>query len=683
MDGSFCSNCGSMVFPNQKKCGSCGRNIDRPSEQGLDQFTAGSVQPKKKFVEKENPEAPFLPYEPREMQMEIIADIRRALDEGRHIVMESGTGTGKTIVSLAAGLEHAKRTGKRIVYLTRTISQSDQVMRELKAISSIKHVSGITITGRNKSCPLFAKEGMDDLPPNVLSLMCDERKRKSMNDDRGGCRFFERIKAEVNNVMGFCLREFPTSAELDAHCEKAGVCPYEMKKILMKEMDVVVAPYVHILSEDIRTNFIANLGGEEVPLLLIVDEAHNIIDAARSQESFSITSKMIEAAAEECTVTQTAEILSGVKTEDIIKYLKNAVRQLATENIPFGKTEFRLGKDAVENMMMKRFGINHSELNTLIEDIISVGEKRMDAMADKGDFSISEIYTLGVAMKDWMMSDNDRYVRSVKTSENGEYLFAACIDPSDIVTFMQEQNGAVHMSGTLQPLEQYYKIMGLPRNTIARTYPSPFPKENRSVVYVDDVTTKYDKRDPEMMTRIEKKIAVLCNVVDKNALVFFSSYKMMKDMRPSLEADIDKPLFWEESGQQKRTMRALEAFRRGSNGVFFSVIGGSVAEGIDFPGEELCFTIIVGIPFPPPSLEQKAMSEMFDARYGPGMGWKFTNEVPAVRKMRQAIGRMIRNETDYGMAVILDSRTSEYQRQLEAVLSKNPVRDAVDFFAKR
>ena len=682
MDSLFCSNCGSMVFPNQRKCGSCGKNVEKPSEQGLDLFT-GPVQPKKKFVERENPEAPYLPYEPREMQMDIITDIRRALDEGRHIVMESGTGTGKTIVSLAAGLEHAKKTGKRIVYLTRTISQADQVMRELKAISSIKQVSGITITGRNKSCPLLTKEGMDDLPPNVLSLMCDERKRKSKNNDRGGCRYYDRTTAEVNSITSFCLREFPTSAELDAHCEKSGVCPYEMKKILMKEMDVVVAPYVHILSEDIRTNFITNLGGEDVQLLLIVDEAHNIIDAARDQESFSITSKMIEAAMEECTVTKTADIFNGVKIEDVIRYLKSAVRQLATDNIPFGKTEFKLGKDAVENMVMKRFDISRNDLNALVEDIISVGESRMDSMAERGDFSISEIYTLGVALKDWVMSDNDRYVRSVKTSDNGEYLFAACIDPSDIVTFMQEQKGAVHMSGTLQPLDQYHKIMGLPRSTIARTYPSPFPKENRPVVYVDDVTTKYDKRDPAMMASIEKKIAVLCNAVDKNTLVFFSSYKMMKDMRQSLEADIEKPLFWEESGQQKRTMRALDAFRKGTNGVFFSVIGGSVAEGIDFPGDELCFTIIVGIPFPPPSLEQKAMSDMFDARYGPGMGWKYTSEVPAVRKIRQAIGRMIRTETDYGMAVILDSRISDYQRQLEATLSKNPVRDAIEFFSKR
>lgn len=680
MDNVFCPNCGSMILPYQKKCGSCGMNAERPVNGGLMNFFRNNETTVKKMVESENPDAPYLPYEPREMQIDIITDIRNALDEGRHIVIESGTGTGKTIVSLAAGFEHAKRTGKKIVYLTRTISQSDQVMKELKAISTIKPVSGITITGRKKSCPLFISEDLDDLPPNVLSLMCEERKSKSLKGSHGGCRFFDRTRSEINNVVDYCMREFPTSAELDAYCEKLGVCPYEMKKILMKDMDIVVAPYIHILSEDIRTNFIANLGGEDVKLLVIVDEAHNLVDAAREQESFSITSKMIDAAIEECSVTKTNNILEGVKLEDAIKYLKSAIRQIATDNISFGKTEFRLGSGAIENMIMKRFNINSRELNVLIEDMINVGQDRMDSMAENDNYSLSEIYTLGVALKDWVMSDNDRYIRSVKASEDGEYLYAACIDPTDIVIFMQGLNGAVHMSGTLQPLEQYYKIMGLPRNTLARTYPSPFPKENRSVVYVDDVTTRYEdiNRDPSMVNRIEMKIARLCNAVDRNTLVFFPSYKMMKNMRPFLERDISKPLFWEESGQQKRTMRSLDAFRRGSNGVFFSVIGGSVAEGIDFPGEELCFTIIVGIQFPPPSLEHKAMSDMFDIRYGPGMGWKYTSEVPAIRKIRQAIGRMIRNETDYGMAVILDSRIHKYQRQLEAELSKDPVSDAVE-----
>lgn len=685
MEGNFCPNCGSMILPLKKKCGNCGQFVDRTSGGGLGRFLKGSEPPPKKMIVTENPDAPYLPYEPRELQIDIITDIRNALDSGRHIVIESGTGTGKTIVSLAAGLEHAKRTGKKIVYLTRTISQSDQVMKELKAVSSIKPVTGISITGRNKSCPLFVGKDLEALPPNVLSLMCEERKSKSLKGSQGGCRYFDRVKAEINNVVDYCMREFPTSAELDNYCQKLGVCPYEMKKILMKDMDVIAAPYVHILSEDIRTNFIANLGGENTSLLVIVDEAHNLIDAAREQESFTIPSKMIETALDECSTIRTSEIIDGVKTEDIIRYLKSAVRQIATDNIPLGETEYKLGKSVIENMIKNRFKINEKELNIIIDDMIRVGEDKMDALSADENYSISEIYTLGIALKNWIMSDSDRYIRSIKTSDSGEYLYAACIDPSEIVEFMQGLSGAVHMSGTLHPLEQYYKIMGLPKNTVARTYPSPFPKENIRIVYVDDVTTRYDdmRKDPSMSTRIEKKIVRLCNAVDKNTMVFFPNYRLLKEMRPFLERDLERPLFWEESGQQRRTVKALEAFKKSTNGIFFCVMGGSVAEGMDFPGNELNFSIIVGIQFPPPTLEHKAMTDLFDTRYGPGMGWKYASEVPAMRKIRQAIGRMIRDETDYGMAVILDSRIFKYQRQLDAVLSKDPVADAIEFFSGR
>ncbi|MDR3205953.1 MAG: ATP-dependent DNA helicase [Candidatus Methanoplasma sp.] len=372
----------------------------------------------------------------------------------------------------------------------------------------------------------------------------------------------------------------------------------------------------------------------------------------------------------------------NIDIESFIKHLKSTIRQLAVANISFGKTESRLPKDAVEASLMSRFGIGRGDLKPAIDRMIAVGEGRMDAVAERGEYGVSEIYALGVVLRSWITGDSDSYVRSIKTGQDGEYLSASCIDPSDIVEFMRSLSGAVHMSGTLQPLEQYYKIMGLPKNTLARTYPSPFPKENKLVVYVDDVTTKFDEmaRDPSMATRIEKKIAKLCNAVNKNTLVFFPSYRVMKNMRPFLERDIDKRLYWEESGQQKATMRALDAFRTGRDGVFFSVMGGSVAEGMDFPGDELCFAIIVGIPFPPPTLESKAMSEMFDARYGPGLGWKYTNEVPAMRKMRQAVGRLIRTDTDRGMAVILDSRAAKYQRQLDAVLSQDPVADALKFF---
>ena len=618
--------------------------------------------------------------------MDIISDIRIALDEGRHIIIESGTGTGKTIVSLAAGLEHAKKTGKKIVYLTRTISQSDQVMRELKAISRIKNVSGLTITGRNKSCPLFrGTKDYENLSPKVLSMMCEEKRSKSIKGSAGGCRYFDRIKTEIDNVENYVLNNFPTSDELDRYCGKIGVCPYEMKKQLMKKFDVVAVPYVHILSTDIRTTLMANLGLEESPesMLLIVDEAHNLVDAARDQESFTITKDMVDNAIDECsTMKGNPTVWMEVELKDFLSFFKNCIRNVATEKLGLNEKEVVLNDDYIEQRMMKKFGMRSQDLDAAIERVMDYGEARTELLMEQGDNSVSEIQTLGIAMKDWCSSASDRFVRSLKIDQDGEFLSAKCIDPAEISVFLNSIPGAIHMSGTLQPLDQYARVLGIRGNPRFRMYPSPFPPENRSVLYVNDVTTqqKEMQKDPGMQNRIERYITMLCNSVDKNTLVFFTSYSFMRSMRPYLEMHINKRLYWEESRNQRKTMENLATFRNGRDGVFFSVMGGSVAEGMDFPGDELCYAIIVGIPYPPPSSELKAMSAMFDQRYGAGKGWIYTSEVPALRKMKQAIGRLIRTETDRGMAVILDNRASRYVKQLEAKLSDDPAGDAARFF---
>ena len=559
-------------------------------------------------------------------------------------------------------------------------------MRELKAISRVKNVSGLTVTGRNKSCPLFrGTKDYETLSPKVLSMMCEEKRSKSIKNQAGGCRYYDRIKTETDNVLNYLLNEFPTSDDLDKYCERIGVCPYEMKKQLMKKVDVVAVPYVHILSSDIRTNLMTNLGVEESPesVLLIVDEAHNLVDAARDQESFTINKDMVDNAIDECsTMKGDPTVWQEVTLKEFLMYFKNCIRNVATEKLGLNEKEVVLTDDYIEQRMMSKFSMKTQDLDAAIERVIDFGEARTEILMERGDNRVSEIQTLGVAMNDWCSSASDRFVRSLKIDQDGEYLSAKCIDPYEISLFLNSIPGAIHMSGTLQPLDQYARVLGLKGNPRFRMYPSPFPPENKSVLYVNDVTTqqKEMQKDPSMQNRIERYISMLCNSVEKNTLVFFTSYYFMRMMRPYLETHISKNLYWEESKNQRKTMENLAAFRNGRNGVFFSVMGGSVAEGMDFPGEELCFAIIVGIPYPPPSSEQKAMSAMFDQRYGAGKGWIYTSEVPALRKMKQAIGRLIRTETDRGMAVILDSRASRYVKQLDAKLSDDPAGEAARFF---
>ena len=680
MPAHFCPRCRSLVRPGLSRCQSCGAPINEDYEtKQMGLFEIEEDLPEPKVISEPNEDAPYLPYAPRPAQLQIISDIRNALDAGKHIVIESGTGTGKTIVSLASALEHAVPRGKRIVYLTRTITQSDQVMKEIKAISSLRKIAGVPVTGRSRSCP-YAKtlKGHDTLSPSVLSSLCEERKAGHK------CRYFECLKDKLPEVDRYLRTKFPKSDELDSYCEKIGACPYEMKKLLMKGCEVVAAPYVHILSEDIRTNFLRNMDVEDSQVVLVIDEAHNLVDAARDQESFTIDTDLLDSALDECSTMRTDTPLApGIGIRTFLEFLKSSIKALATQLIGLGGNEALLRPPTLlEDRIFSKFTIDRNELSILLDHLEDIGDSRTERLMEEGEAKISDIYTVAILLKKWMLTRDDMFIRAVKTGESGEYLSAACINPQDVVSFIRTRQGAVHMSGTLQPLDQYVKVLGLPKDTVTAIYPSPFPKENRKVVYMTNVTTRYQdmQRNPAIFNIMERSIAKLCNLVNKNTLVFFPSYGMMKKMRPFLERDIYKDLYFEESGRPGMTAQALTRFRSGRNGVFCSVMGGSVAEGIDFPGEELCFAIIVGIPFPPPTLETTAMSEMFDRKYGPWSGWNFVSLAPAMRKMKQAIGRLIRTETDRGMAVIMDSRVSKYAKQLDAVPTEDVLGDAARFF---
>ncbi|MDO5861583.1 MAG: ATP-dependent DNA helicase [Thermoplasmata archaeon] len=690
MMGMFCPRCRSLVAPCDTRCKSCGATLDKLVESNQSVLDGmDDRRPQKEVAIEEVPEAPYMPYRPRGCQMDIIHDMVSALDAGKHFVMESGTGTGKTIVSLAACLDHASRTGKTIVYLTRTNSQSDQVMRELRSISKIKPVTGIALTGRSKSCPLFrGVKDFDSIPSNILSMMCDDARMKSNTGKAGGCRYYDRVQNALPQIQQYVRTQFPTSDELDSFCVKLQACPYEAKKALMKECRVVAAPYVHILDPDIRNSLMTNLDrpGDPESLLIVVDEAHNLVDAARGSESFTIDRALIDDAIDECTTFRSQpRITDVVSLKEFLTFLKSCVRAVAVDKLKMGTTTALIEGPVIEERIMAKYGLDMERLEEAVEQMIEIGESRTEALMQANENRISDIQQVGVLLKSWCGSSGERYVRTINGDRDGEFLRASCIDPAEISRFLNSTKGTVHMSGTLQPLDQYARVIGLSSNCTLRKYPSPFPAENRLVVYTEDMTTRWQdlKENPGMKDRLERTIAQLCNSVEKNTLVFFTSYASMTSMRGYLETHIDRRLYWEESRNAKGNAANLNTFRSRRDGVLFCVMGGKFAEGIDFPGDELCFAVIVGIPYPPPSLEQKAMSDMFDARYGPGKGWTYCSAVPAQRKIKQAIGRLIRTETDRGMAVILDNRASRLARELDAVPTKDPVGDAARFFSGR
>ena len=102
----------------------------------------------------------------------------------------------------------------------------------------------------------------------------------------------------------------------------------------------------------------------------------------------------------------------------------------------------------------------------------------------------------------------------------------------------------------------------------------------------------------------------------------------------------------------------MEKFRKQSKqgAVLLGVTGGSLSEGIDFPGKDLLGVIVVGIPLKEPNLETNALIRYYDLKFG--KGWDYGYVFPAMSKAVQAAGRVIRDEKDRGVIVFMDDRFS-------------------------
>jgi len=118
----------------------------------------------------------------------------------------------------------------------------------------------------------------------------------------------------------------------------------------------------------------------------------------------------------------------------------------------------------------------------------------------------------------------------------------------------------------------------------------------------------------------------------------------------------------------------------GNSAALFTVMGGRISEGMDFPAEQLEIAVIVGIPYPKPTARQRGLQNYYDQKFG--KGWEYTVQAPAARKMLQAIGRLIRNENDRGVAVILDKRAPRFHQYIKEMQeSKNLLIDISRFMS--
>ncbi len=655
----------------------------------------------------------FFPYKPRRNQKAIMLTIYNTLKNNKDMVFESGTGSGKTICTVSSCYKYALENNKKIIYTTRTNAQQRQVIMELRSVryhlSDLREkIFGVGIQGRGNMCllarnnPDFSKGTSEE-----LSRFCSSEKKKARaeesNKKNSGCVFYKNFwkdKEKLQDALFWFRENLPTAEEFIDYCGEKKICPYELNKLLIKESTLVVVPYIYVFDINIRNMLFDWLGVSDDDIILVVDEAHNLPDYIRDLFSaelsfWMVKNCMLEAekygdpsmfdgsfkVSDFCKTLQ--DILLGLRDVYVYNILENEIR---THKI--GKNDAFIPSHEFETEIMSRFKVTSKQLHDIIGDLIAYGEKIQDYKEKQGKLPRSFIHKLGLFLDFWMNTDMDQYAKLVVDAKDGKNprIEAYCLDPSVGTSVLKKFHSTIHMSGTLEPLEEYRDSMGLGKHTELVGYPSPFSKSNRRIFYVGDVTTKYSEisKDKKIITRISEYISNICNSFSRNTMVFFPSFdKMSKMLDEGLYDDISRCIFMEQRGMsQTALMDVVSDFKDSANNdesaTMFSVMGGRISEGMDFPAEELEIAVIVGIPYPKPTARQRGLQHYYDLKFN--KGWEYTVEAPTARKLLQSIGRLIRDENDKGVAVILDSRAGRFKKYIKDLKqSRNLITDINDF----
>jgi len=319
--------------------------------------------------------------------------------------------------------------------------------------------------------------------------------------------------------------------------------------------------------------------------------------------------------------------------------------------------------------------IHADSVADVVEDALNRSEGTVKERA------ITDVASL---LGEWYERNHANYFREIalveKSSRHGrgwqrryepKLVLQNCKPRPIIGSRLEQFGGGVLMSATLSPMDIYKEVTGLDylsfndsRHVSDRTYEVEFPPENRCSVTLDLPAFNHENRgDPSDATPTRRKYAeailTVASTTPGNVLVCMPSYPEAEWAGSLLRrSDLSAEVLVDESSDEKATQQLKERFFKGPKKILVTSLRGTLTEGVDYDGDRLAGCIVCGVPIanvdsPTTQAIQAAYQKEFDS-YKRGFETALT--VPAVRKARQALGRVIRGPDDIGVRVLADTR---------------------------
>ena len=614
----------------------------------------------------------FFPYTSfRPGQERYIDQIEKSIRLRKNILLSAPNGTGKTVITLSAVLPVALERGLKIVYMCRTHTQSDRVIKELKKIHDLtsintNRISGLSIRGRNEMC---LNRTLLNLKASPMESMAICRNLRSNNN----CPYYKNVRQFTNGFKSLDLFQFnkPLEAEeLIELCKQKRYCPYFLAKYLLKKMPIIVCNFQWIFNPDIRFRFLKLLDTSLNNCILVIDEAHNIIDVATEVNSDKLIPYFLTSCINDLQMYKLPE-----KYWKFVRLIRNDLAQKIKDLKQETKIE---AKEYLDKVCKALKFTNKGEFIAFLRDMLIEYKERIEVVktSDEKEISKNNIKHLVRFWLNWCKKcESEKYFfcYSITRSRNRKYigLEIVALDPREItVPIFRNSYACINLSGTVIPyVFKYLTGLSYKKEGYAEIIaPSPFKSKNVLALITEGVNTGRDSRNPMMFKKIINKIEEVISVTPANIGIFCASYRILEglsqDIRmnnifESMVQKYDKRLYIEKpqnsASKNNEILNQFKACSKKNGAVLLGVCGGRNSEGEDYPGDFMNAVIIVGVPYHLQTPRVKAKISYYDKQFN-RQGWNFAYLYPAMQRANQASGRPIRKETDKGAIIFMDER---------------------------
>lgn len=560
----------------------------------------------------------------RPFQSEMISAVAHAARERETLMVSAPTGVGKTMAAIYPALVEALRAGKKLFFLTSKTLQQEMAVDALERLND-GTFRVLRIRAKRKMCAHTEVICHEDFCPYAAGY--GEKVQRS--------GIVDRIATDYSYLDPDVIFEAAKSEE---------VCPFEVSLELLEQADVVVCDYNYVFDPYVGLKTWSG-DNDWSDTILIVDEAHNLVDRARGYYSPDLEQKSVQQ------VRWHLASRSGFDSDDADDLLLELEREIESLGAPAvaaqdgrALTEYDARFFLRQRASWERIALRY------------IGWKVENRIAEAEDPFI-EFYFRLVKFANRLTTDGDEFAHVVESSPEGIRLRIICLDPSRFTgEILASAHAAIAMSATLTPFEFYRATLGTPPDrTVEISLPSPFPRENRKIMVYPDVETTWKARAANY-DRIALTVSEASQAIEGNVLALFPSYAFLEQISSRLPSYGKELLIQRSDMTDWERRNLLERLRSRSQPghMILAVSGGMYAEGIDYQGEMLAGVLVVGPSLPSVSFEQELLKRYYDDRYG--SGFEFAYLIPGMTRVVQSAGRVIRSETDIGVIALLCRR---------------------------